>query len=338
MSTIIYCLLERGEFMDQEDEKVILFPTWQKNLEQKSLEAMREKDYDGALEKINQLLEFNVENHELYIAKLICLMELRDHEGALELSEEMLHKKDESYFQYVHIYLTVLFQMGSYEQLIDHVEFEFREHDVPTVLAEQFKKLEEASRSLYEEMKIQQGVEYITEFNKAIDNRAFQKQWNILMRIRKSNIQIHSKLINILNEKDTHPMIQTAIFKCLQDQSYAENIHIRKLGMEGSFIPKDVPSIADDPKVQYVEQLLKNVEDEDPVMFQFMKQMIFRYAYVRYPFSFEEDQLSLIAEIIKQLAMNSFSEEIHTYEDPMYALMAEEIEMSISLYLSVAEE
>lgn len=324
--------------MPQDSDKVILFPTWKKNLEQESLEAMREKDYEGALSKLNQLLEFNVENHELYIAKLICLMELRDHQGALELSEEMLLKKDENYFQYVHIYLTVLFQMGSYEQLIDHVEFEFREHEIPTVLAEQFKKLEEASRSLYEEMKLQQGVEYIAEFNKAIENRSFQKQWNIMMGIRKNNLHIHSQLMDILNKKDMHPMIQTAIFKCLQDHSYTERVSVRKLGMEGAFIPQDVPSIAEDTNVQYVEELLKHVENQDPTMFQFMKQMIFRYAYVRYPFPFEKDQLPLIAEVIKQLAKNSLTEDIHTYEDPIYALMAEEIEMSISLYLSVAEE
>src|SRR5690625_1767591 len=105
--------------MPQDSDKIILFPTWQKNLEQESLEAMREKNYKEALEKINQLLDFNVENHELYIAKLICLMELRDHQGALDLSEHMLEQEDENYFQYVHIYLTVLFQMGSYEQLIE---------------------------------------------------------------------------------------------------------------------------------------------------------------------------------------------------------------------------
>src|SRR5699024_8080768 len=154
-----------------------------------------------------------------------------------------------------------------------------------SVLAEQFKKLEEASRSLYEEMKIQQGLEYITEFNKAIENRSFQKQWNIMMGIQKNDLHIHSQLIDILDENDMQLMIQTAILKCLQDHSYKENIPVRKLGMEGSYIPTDVPIIIVDPNVQYVEQLLIDVEDEDPNMFEFMKQMIFRYAYVRYPFS-----------------------------------------------------
>lgn len=324
--------------MPQESDKIILFPTWQKNLEQESLEAMREKNYDEALEKIDQLLEFKVENHELYIAKLICLMELRDHQGALELSEEMLDKKDENYFQYVHIYLTVLFQMGAYEQLIEHVEFEFREHEVPTVLAEQFKKLEEASQSLYEEMKIQQGVEYITEFKKAINDRAFQKQWNIMMRIRKNGLHIHDQLVELLASKDMHPMVQTAIFLCLQDQSYSEIVNVQKLGMQSSFIPNEVPPIEEDPNVLFVKQMIEDVEQDDPVMYQLMKQMVYRLAFVRYPFTFEQEQLIVIGDTVRQLVEDSFSGEEHTYEDSIYELMAEEIGMAITLYLSVAEE
>lgn len=324
--------------MSQDEGKVILFPTWQKNLEQESLEAMREKNYDEALEKINQLLEFKVENHEIYIAKLICLMELNDHQGALELSEEMLDKKDENYFQYVHIYLTVLFQMGSYEELIDHVEYEFSEHEVPTVLAEQFEKLEEASRSLFEEIKVQQDVEYITEFKKAVHKREFQKQWNILMGIRKKGLHIHPQLIDCLASDDMHPMVQTAIFKGLQDESYIEEVHVRKLGMNASFSPVEVPSIEQDPNVLEIEAMVEDVEQENPIMHQMMIQTLHRFAYVRYPFTFEKEQLTIIGDTIRQLAIDSFSNEVHTYADETYELMSEEIQMSLSLYLSVAEE
>lgn len=324
--------------MPQDSDNVILFPTWQKNLEQESLDAMREKKYEEALEKINQLLHFNVENHELYIAKLICLMELRDHRGALDLSEEMLAHKDENYFQYVHIYLTVLFQMGYYEQLIDQVHYEFSEHHVPPNLAEQFEKLEEASRSLYEEVKIHQGVEYIQGFKKAIKDRAFQRQWHIIMQMRKNETNMHPEMIDLLASDDIHPMIQTGIFMCLQDQTYGDEVKVRKLGMQATFIPSLTPSIERDTHIQTIERLLEDVEQENPVLYQLMQQMIHRYAYVRHPFSFEEEQLPMIASSIRMLASSIFNDQEPTYEEPMSEHIIEEIEMSISLYLSVIEE
>ncbi len=324
--------------MAQDSDKVILFPTWQKDLEQESLDAMREKNYKEALEKINKLLYFNVENHELYIAKLICLMELRDHQGALELSEMMLEKKDENYFQYVHIYLTVLFQMGCYEQLIDHVRYEFTEHKVPAVLAEQFEKLKEASKSLYEEMKIQQGVEYLHDFQQAIEDRAFEKQWQIIMNIRSQGLHIHQQFIDLLASDDMHPVIQTAIFMGLQDKEFHEHVLVRKLGMHSSFVPTYTLAIEKDPVVLKIEHLLEDVEQEDPVLYQFMQKMLHRYAYVRYPFSFDEDESSTIAEAVRILAERSMYEDTYTYEEKPFNQTIEEIEMSLSLYLSVIQE
>lgn len=324
--------------MDQNSDKIILFPTWQKDLEQESLEAMREKNYDEALEKINKLLYFNAENHELYIAKLICLMELRDHQGALELSELMLERKDDNYFQYVHIYLTVLFQMGCYEQLIEHVQYEFTEHEVPAVLAEQFQKLKEASQSLFEEMKIQQGVEYLQEFQQAIDDRAFERQWHIIMNIRKNGLHMHQQFIDLLASDDMHPMIQTAIFMGLQDKEVSEHVLVQKLGMQSSFVPTHTLAIKKNPVVLKIEQLLEDVEQENPVLYQFMQKMLHRYAYVRYPFSFDKDESSTIANAIRIVAERSMYEDAFTYNDERFNQTIEEIELSVSLYLSVIQE
>src|SRR5690625_7001302 len=80
--------------MESDLKNVILFPTLQKNLEQDSKLALEAKKYPEALEKLNELLRYKVQKHEIFIGKLICLMELGRNNEALDLCEDLLRRKD----------------------------------------------------------------------------------------------------------------------------------------------------------------------------------------------------------------------------------------------------
>src|SRR5699024_7352147 len=101
----------------EDSGKVILFPKWKTQLEEESLTAIKEKEYREALQKLNKLIRYNVLNHETLIGKLICLIELGNYEEAQHMCEELISRKSEYYYQYVHIYLTLLFQTSQYQLL-----------------------------------------------------------------------------------------------------------------------------------------------------------------------------------------------------------------------------
>lgn len=68
--------------METEKDNVILFPTWQKEIETKSLQLLQDKKYREALSVMDQLLDYDPQNHEIVVGKLICLIELgRDDEA-----------------------------------------------------------------------------------------------------------------------------------------------------------------------------------------------------------------------------------------------------------------
>ncbi|QGS68969.1 tetratricopeptide repeat protein [Oceanobacillus sp. 143] len=132
--------------MQTEPNNVILFPKWKKTLEEESLYALQEKRYEEALEKLNKLLSYQVDDYEILIAKLMCLMELSRYEEAQELCEELLQHKDDNYYHYLHMYLTILFQTNQYELLMEHAAAELADKQLPEIFREQFTQLYDISK------------------------------------------------------------------------------------------------------------------------------------------------------------------------------------------------
>jgi len=122
----------------EDSGKVILFPKWKTQLEEESLTAIKEKEYGEALQKLNKLIRYNVLNHETLIGKLICLIELGNYEEAQHMCEELISRKSEYYYQYVHIYLTLLYQTSQYQLLMEQIEYEHEKDEIPDPYKEQF--------------------------------------------------------------------------------------------------------------------------------------------------------------------------------------------------------
>src|SRR5699024_7053056 len=128
---------ERGvTYVQNSQENVILFPKWKTRLEDKSLQAMKEKKYEEALENLNKLLKY----------------------------------KSAHYYHYVHMYLTILFQTSQYEALMEQVEYEFMNEQIPGMIRDQFQQLYDMSEQMKDDIKIEKHSEYINELNQAIKN------------------------------------------------------------------------------------------------------------------------------------------------------------------------
>src|SRR5690625_4141626 len=114
-------------------------------LEKESLQALKDKRFAEALYKLDKLLSYQVNNHEILIGKLICLMELGRYEEAQDLSEELLELHNDNYYHYVHIYLTILFQTNQYDVLMEQVEYELESEEIQIYIEEQYIQIGRAS-------------------------------------------------------------------------------------------------------------------------------------------------------------------------------------------------
>ncbi|MGP4108397.1 DUF3196 family protein [Virgibacillus sp. L01] len=325
--------------MQSNKENVILFPKWRTALEEESLNAIKEKRYEEALTKLDQLLSYHVDNHEIVIGKLICLMEMDRYEEAQDLCEALLKHKDENYYHYLHIYLTILFQTSQYELLMEQVEFEFESETVPDVIYEQFQQLYDMSKNMKNEIRNEKSSEYIGELLKAVEQENHVQQWRLVEQMRKINANPTDSIRRLLIENYVHPVTKTAIFKWLQEKSISDEVTINKLNKQLTLTPVNVPDISSHKTMKQTLLLINELEQKNPSLFQLVERLLYRYVYVRYPIMPNDRDIIHIAEALSKIGEEYL--DIHTEDnkhlDEQVERYIEEIKMCEALYLTIIE-
>lgn len=328
----------KDEKVQRNNEKIILFPKWREDLQAESLLALKEKRYIEALPKLNLLLAYNINSHEIIIGKLICLMELGQYEEAQILCEELLTNKDEKYYQYMHIYLTLLFQTNQYEILIEQIEIELADNDIPSVIAEQFQQLLKMSHQMKIDLMSEQTTEYIEELTDAIHNQNHVRQWQLVESLRKMKVEPTERIITYLQDESVHPVTKTAIFKWIQDKGNSDLIHICKLNLHLTINPIEVKEIRQHTITKQVMFLINKFEQKNPTLYILLEQLFYRYAYVRFPIMPPSKDIEKIAKALKFIGNEYLHIEMNEQTHPEIDNYIEEIKMCERLYLSIIEE
>lgn len=339
--TIRFKFIEGGEKMRNNHDNVILFPKWQSTLEEESLNALKQKRYEDALAKLDELLKFQVNNHEIMIGKLICLMELDRHDEAQQLCEDLLQYKDEHYYHYVHIYLTLLFQTGQYDQLMEQVDYEFScANSMPQFVQEQFRQLYDLSMTMKTKLKSEQSVQILNRLKKAVCEKNHQKQWQLIERLRKIKSMPTAPLMDLLTNEQIHPVTKTAVFHWLQDKQIHQPVSIHKLGSTLTVVPAEITALESHATFKQTLLLINEIEQINPTLFLLLKKLLYRYAYVRYPIMPASSESVHIARALKEIGSDYLN--MPTNEQKSLTVRTkdyiEDIKMCEALYLSIIEE
>jgi len=332
----IQCFLKGGVDVEDQIDNIILFPKWKKKLEEDSLQALKDKRYKEALEKLDQLIEHHVNNQEILVGKLICLMELGEYVQAQDLAEDLIRVPSDGYFHYMHIYLTILFQTSQYDLLIETVEDALEKSDMPLATREQFQQLYAISQNMRSDMTDKQSKEDYYDLLKAAEDEDHQKQQRLIERLRKTRREPDSLIQALLVKEDVHPVNKTAIFLWLQEQGYSESVEIHKLGKTGTFIPASSLLVDDQVLGQRVRCLIRDVEQNNPSLYQMMADALNRYLYVLHPFAARDEDAPYIAEGIARIADANLNLDISDNEEKLHKYI-EEINMCQALYLTMIE-
>ncbi|GGB28022.1 tetratricopeptide repeat protein [Virgibacillus dakarensis] len=324
----------------KDNHNIILFPKWKTVLEEESLAALKEKRYEEALKKLNKLISYHVHNHEIMIGKLICLMELGYHDEAQDLCETLLVDKDQNYYQYLHIYLTLLFQTSQYELLMEQVDYELQTGKIPSPYKKQFEQLYNMSRNMHDQLQEEKTTKYINELLKAVETEDHTKQWFLIEKIRKIKAKPPLKFADpLLHNELIHPVIKTAIFQWLQEMNVSEQVAIHKLDLRLTTDPTKITKITEHGVVKQTKLLIGDLEQENPTLYLLLEKVFYRYAYVRYPIMPPSEDVTAIAEALTSVGkeyLNLSAENEMESEKVLH--YKKEIKMCEALYLSVIDE
>lgn len=317
---------------------VILFPKWQKMLEEESVSAIKEKKFEEALEKLDKLLSYQVKNHEIFTGKLICLMELERYEEAQELCEMLIEVKDTHYYQYIHIYLTLLFQTNQYDQLIEMVQEELENGKVPSHLEEPFKQLFMMSEKMRLNAVSEQSGIYLEELFNAVHQENHLEQWRLINNLSKMNIIPDEKVTALLVNDYVHPLNKTAIYLWMKKQRVGEPIDIHKFGVQLKMIPNETPDISHSKLAEEVSRRIQEIEQVNSSLFQVMETLFEHYLYVLYPITPPVEDANYIAEALHTIANDYLNMQAPPVGNEIISKYVEEIKTTDVLYASIIDE
>ncbi|MRH42941.1 tetratricopeptide repeat protein [Aquibacillus halophilus] len=279
-----------------------MFPKWKSTLEQESMNALKEKRYDDALTKLNQLIAHDVVTHEIVMGKLICLMEIGNYDEAEDLCHQLISNNDSHLFDYIHIYSTLLFQQSKYEMLIEELEEVFQRTDIPNSLKPQLNQLYEISKKLNIDKKEEEATRNIKKLKTAIRKQDYPQQWRILKDSREVSVDSHIEYLKeLLVDFSINPIIKTAVIQWLQEQKINDPIEVTKFETAETVIPSQLNTLTSHPITIQIEGYLHEIEQNNPSLFELIKKLLYRYLYVRFPIMPADEELVHISEALKLL-------------------------------------
>lgn len=326
--------------MERKTSNVVLFPKWKQTLEQESLRALEQKEYEKALEKLNQLIAYDEQKYEIVMGKIISLMELNQYDKAQEFCESVLENRDENYYQYFHMYVTILFQTSQYQFLMEQVDSAVTDDSVPIEMKETFQQLHVMSKNMQQEKHIEQSHYFVDELDDAFAAKDYRKQWRLIEKLKFLDIIPPEKFYTYLTDDTTHPVVKTNLFQWLQQSGTKDWLEVHKEDGSISVQSSVFPTLTDHTLKVRVELLLKAQEQKNPSLYHLMAKLLYRYLYVCYPIFPSESDAKQIAKALRILGERYLQNDSEACDpsDESSGRYMKKIELYETLYLSVLDD
>lgn len=327
--------------MEEEKEKVIIFPRWKDNLEKKAKEAMEANHFGEALGYFDLLTANGVVSHEVHTGKLICMMEMQLHEEAEIYCEALLSEHNDYYFSYLHIYTTLLLESSKYKEIIELLDDVFRKEEIPDLFKSQLEHIYKLSKELFEQESEQSFSEIIEKLKLAVIHKNDRQQWYMMKQLHSLKLSKDIPILKqMLVDENIHPVVKSAILEYYIETKPVDTLALEKFNIHYEWDLKEVHSLSPSDFFSGVYNYLEDIESNDPTSYQMMQFVLNRFAYVYAPFLPEEENYQALAETLRYYVHMSY--ELKNHSDDTRVVRLKEhylnmIETSEALYASIID-
>lgn len=284
---------------ESKKDKVILFPGLEKRLLEKGLDYLKQKKYRDAIHFLEQALDHDPENSDVYVGLALANYEAGNTDQAKEIVAEMLRSGMGDYIQVIDMYLMILVQLNKYNEVVTTIEALLEEREIPADKHEHFiRMLEFGRRMLNGETEMEPVERFEGEPEKEelnlFDYKNPNDQVMVAAGLSKVNIRPYiGKIREYAGSEDGHPFLKTMLLNILKEQEYAEETKVLKFGWEESLIPAQLPELKDFiDNSGVIQRLSQEIENDDPVLFENVQRLVERYFFLVYPFTLPIGQAS----------------------------------------------
>lgn len=317
-----------------ESDRIIMLPGVKESLEEQMYTHMKEQEFTEALAITEELIEHEIDELNINLAKLSCLTSLNKLEDALIFIEGLLGSRDENYFAYFEIYLGLLYETNQYEEVMLILD---EQEDIPKDLQPKFNELYRIAFQTNEELKIGSAKELLTELEIAINSKDNLKQWNFINQLRKINVKPPENIVDLLNLDIIHPVVKTSIFNWLKAIGINEEVEVIKFNKSKVFIPSETESLTGNLAVTKTMFHLRSVEEENPTLYQMIEELLIKYIYVNYPILYDETEAKQVAKALEVVSEQSLHGEFDIKLSKEVIAYMDDIQYCYKVYFEVIE-
>ncbi|MBS4216974.1 tetratricopeptide repeat protein [Bacillus sp. FJAT-49711] len=295
---------------EQDTGKIIPFPGLKQRYFEKGIACLEAHNFDEAVQLLRQAKEMSETDPHINSAFLAALYENGDYPEARLVAEEVLREGIGNYYEIIDVYLMILIQLNEHQYVIDTIEALFDEKEVPAHKAEHFLTLLQLSKKVVEnsehdfsgEFSIDQGI-----FN---SNDLYEQTIQLGSLVDKNIHPYLDSLINMLADDTTHPFLKTIVLNVLRENKIEKNVNVKKLKLEGQFIPANLLQIHDMPLFVAINNNLEfHLGDHNPVLLEQLKEMSGRHAFILYPFELSKTDPILWAAAYRCMGYELYGEQ-----------------------------
>ncbi|AZB43838.1 tetratricopeptide repeat protein [Bacillus sp. FJAT-42376] len=311
---------------EDKQSKIIPFPNLKKRLVDKGMEALKEKQFQDALEFFSEARNMDEDQADIQLGIALCLMEMGELQEASQVCKKMLHEDIGNYFTVLQVYLTILIQLREYDEVRTTIEAVLQENQMPAESAEQFYRLLDFSRRMSgsEQSENLQEEPFSYEPDDWTESEGFMadpsRQIDYIQSIRDRNVAKHMPTLkSLLEHTHVHPVIKTMILQVLMEHEVEKTVTVEKFEETLSVVPASLSDLSDTPFAKRVLNLLDDtLGAENPSLFEAVKELWIRHLFVLFPFLPKPADASLWAAALHKAGYEMHGIEIE--EDELHHL------------------
>lgn len=273
------------------NNKVILFPDLENRLLEKGLESLQLKKFRDAVEYLEEANALSPDHHEILFGLVLAYFELGWLTKAKELANQMLLKGIGDYIHIVELYITILVQLHQYDEIITTIEVLLEEREIPKEKFEHFNRMLHFSRKMLQakpqtDRKIEETISKDLNLFSYEDQDA---QMLLASQLAERNIRPYiDEIKSYLSSKKGDLFLKTILLNILIEQQYDKEVKVEKLDRVLTVNPASIKDENIQPQLDRLLQLLgEQLEHDDPVLLENLKNLIKRHFFYIFPFQLE---------------------------------------------------
>ncbi|UCZ52139.1 tetratricopeptide repeat protein [Bacillus shivajii] len=283
-----------GKQENGQEDNVILFPGLIAKLVEKGMTSLKEKKYYDALRYFQESTELEESHPQARYGLVITNIELNRLEEARKHCESMLNEGIGQYYDILQVYVSLLVQLGDYQEVVHLLETVIAEEKLPPNMAESFYQLLDFSRQMtsdsveivedYEEDSID-GMTNTEELIQNLEGGDPDQQWGAIQRLSQINSpKVQEAYRSFLKGKENNPVLKSYLIQILKELHSKETFEVHKFGetfevnigqLEDIFHEKFGANVLD--------RLDKSLSQKSPSLYEMVQQVWWHYLFALYP-------------------------------------------------------